>query len=96
MLDVLEKITIGLVVTSIVALFIFDFRTLRNVLAIFSELSNSPVKELMILQSSSSSSPFFNLFICYGVIFYKAATGDDSFFVRKVYIVNQDFCKEGK
>lgn len=33
---------------------------------------------------------------CYGVIFYKAATGDDEFFVKKVYIVNQDFCKEEK
>ena len=31
-----------------------------------------------------------------GVIFYKAATGDESFFARKVYIVNQDFCKEAK
>lgn len=36
------------------------------------------------------------LFTCYGVIIYKAATGDDSFFVEKVYIVNQDFCKEAK
>ena len=36
------------------------------------------------------------LFTCYGVIIYKAATGDDSFFARKVYIVNQDFCKEEK
>lgn len=55
MLDVLEKIMIGLLVTSFVA-----------------------------------------LFICYGVILYKGATGDDSFFVRKVYIVNQDFCREEK
>ena len=55
MLDVFEKIMIGILVTSLVA-----------------------------------------LFICYGVIFYKAATGDDSFFVRKVYIVNQDFCREEK
>ena len=31
-----------------------------------------------------------------GVILYKAATGDESFFARKVYIVNQDFCKEAK
>lgn len=31
-----------------------------------------------------------------GVIFYKAATGDKDFFTRKVYIVNQDFCKEAK
>lgn len=36
------------------------------------------------------------LFICYGVIFYKAAIGDDSFFASKVYIVNQDFCREAK
>lgn len=36
------------------------------------------------------------LFTCYGVIIYKAATGDDEFFVKKVYIVNQDFCKESK
>ena len=36
------------------------------------------------------------LFTCYGVIIYKAATGDEKFFVRKVYIVNQDFCKEDK
>lgn len=36
------------------------------------------------------------LFTCYGVILYKAATGDDQFFVQKVYIVNQDFCKESK
>lgn len=35
-------------------------------------------------------------FICFGIIFYKAATSDDSFFARKVYIVNQDFCKEVK
>lgn len=35
-------------------------------------------------------------FAGYGVIFYKAATGDDEFFARKVYIVNQDFCKEKK
>lgn len=33
------------------------------------------------------------LFTCYGVIIYKAATGDESFFVRKVYIMN---CKEAK
>jgi len=31
-----------------------------------------------------------------GVIFYKAVTGDENFFVRKVYIVNQDYCKEVK
>lgn len=31
-----------------------------------------------------------------GIIFYKAATGDKDFFSRKVYIVNQDFCKEAK
>lgn len=36
------------------------------------------------------------LFACYGVIIYKAATGDAKFFVRRVYIVNQDFCKEAK
>ena len=36
------------------------------------------------------------LFTCYGVIIYKAAIGDDKFFAHKVYIVNQDFCKEGK
>ena len=30
------------------------------------------------------------LFTCYGIIFYKAATGDENFFVHKVYIVNQD------
>lgn len=36
------------------------------------------------------------LFTCYGVIFYKAATGDEKFFTKKVYIVNQDFCKEKK
>ena len=36
------------------------------------------------------------LFTCYGVIFYKAANGDDKFFVKKVYIMNQDFCKEEK
>lgn len=35
-------------------------------------------------------------FVAYGVIFYKAATGDDRFFAQKVYIVNQDFCKEAK
>ena len=31
-----------------------------------------------------------------GLIFYKAAVGDKDFFSRKVYIVNQDFCKEAK
>ena len=31
-----------------------------------------------------------------GLIFYKAAVGDKVFFYRKVYIVNQDFCKEEK
>lgn len=36
------------------------------------------------------------LFVGYGVIFYKVATGDTSAFVRRVYIVNQDFCKEAK
>ena len=36
------------------------------------------------------------LLTCFGVIFYKASTGDDQFFVKKVYIVNQDFCKEEK
>lgn len=36
------------------------------------------------------------LFICYGVIFYEAAKGNDEFFARKVYIVNQDFCREAK
>lgn len=36
------------------------------------------------------------LFTFLGIIFYKAATGDKDFFVRKVYIVNQDFCKEDK
>ena len=36
------------------------------------------------------------LFACYGIIIYKSATGDDSFFARKVYIVNQDYCKEEK
>jgi len=36
------------------------------------------------------------LFVCYGMMFYKAATGDPSVFVRRVYIVNQDFCKEAK
>lgn len=36
------------------------------------------------------------LFACYGVFIYKAAIGDKGFFVRKVYIVNQDFCKEAK
>lgn len=33
------------------------------------------------------------LFACYGVIIYKGATEG---YVRKVYIVNQDFCKEAK
>jgi hypothetical protein len=33
-------------------------------------------------------------FVGYGVLFYKAATGDTSVFARRVYIVNQDFCKE--
>ena len=32
------------------------------------------------------------LFICYGVIFYEAAKGNDEFFTKKVYIVNEDFC----
>ena len=36
------------------------------------------------------------LFICYGVIIYKAATGDEKFFTKRVYITNQDFCKEKK
>ena len=38
------------------------------------------------------------LFVCYGIIFYKVATvtGDDEFFARKVYIVNQGSCKEDK
>lgn len=38
------------------------------------------------------------LFACYGIIFYKAATvtGDDKFFARKVYIVNQGSYKEDK
>ena len=39
---------------------------------------------------------FIILFICYGLIFYKAATNDEEFFAHKVYIVNQDFCKEEK
>lgn len=39
---------------------------------------------------------FVILFACCGVIIYKAAIGDKDFFVRKVYIVNQDFCKEVK
>ena len=36
------------------------------------------------------------LFACYSLIFYKAVTGDENFSVRKVYIVNQDYCKEAK
>lgn len=36
------------------------------------------------------------IFICCGVIIYKAATGDEKFFTKRVYIVNQDFCKEEK
>ena len=36
------------------------------------------------------------LFICYGVIIYKTATDDEKFFAKRVYIVNQDFCKEDK
>lgn len=37
------------------------------------------------------------LFACYGVIIYKAATNDVKFFApNRVYIVNQDFCKETK
>ena len=35
-------------------------------------------------------------FICYGVIIYKSATGDEKFVTKRVYIVNQDFCKEEK
>lgn len=34
--------------------------------------------------------------ICYGVIIYKVATGDEKFFAKKVYITNQCFCKEEK
>ena len=36
------------------------------------------------------------LFACYGVIIYHAAIGEKEFFAHKVYIVNQDFCKEEK
>ena len=36
------------------------------------------------------------LFAFYVIIFYKAATNDENLFARKVYIVNQDFCKEDK
>ena len=36
------------------------------------------------------------LFICYGIIFYEAAKGNNEFFAHKVYIVNQDYCREAK
>lgn len=36
------------------------------------------------------------LFAFYVIIFYKDATNDKNFFAHKVYIVNQDSCKDVK